>query len=201
MVKSVNEPNAHGTELTRLIEEILHENSLEYQHLSAVACSIGPGSFTGLRIGLSVAKGICYGADLPLIEVPTLQHLSYMHPQNENVFYFPMIDARRMEVYGALLDKNHSFITPPFPCLIEEYDWDTLLADKTVIFTGNGVDKSTPILQKYPSALLYSTPVSAATMAIPAFSRWAKNEWADLAYAEPFYLKDVRITTSAKNQR
>jgi tRNA threonylcarbamoyladenosine biosynthesis protein TsaB len=195
--KTLSEANVHGSLLTVFIEEALKSAGIQFKNLSAVAYSCGPGSYTGLRIGLSVAKGICYGSDLPLIEVQTLQHM--VSELNKFDYYFPMIDARRMEVYGALLNADHEFLLNPFACIVDAYLWDNLLNDKKICFLGNGMHKSRNILNRFPNAFFLSDyALSAATMAAIADKKFNEKEWADLAYSVPFYLKEANVTEAKK---
>jgi tRNA threonylcarbamoyladenosine biosynthesis protein TsaB len=194
--KTLVEQKAHGTQLTVMINAILAENHFTIKDLSAVAYSSGPGSYTGLRIGLSVTKGICYGAEIPLIEVSTL--LSIASDVNENIIRFPMIDARRMEVYAAIVDPNGKFIEPPFACLVEEYDWTNLLKDQKICFVGNGVEKSKPILSQFPNAFFHPGSMSAATLCSIANQKFTNGELANLAYHVPFYLKDANVSPAKK---
>ncbi len=199
--KNVHEQNAHGTQLTVLIENLMAENHLSWKDLSAIAYSHGPGSYTGLRIGLSVAKGICYGSGLPLIEVPTLQHMANRAKEHikEGQLFFPMIDARRMEVYAALIDHEMKFVLEPFPCLVEEYDWAGLLSDKKIFFFGNGLSKSKEILKKYPNACFVDDfQMSADSMCSLADARFNNDQLANLAYHVPFYLKEANVTEAKK---
>lgn len=194
-VKNVNELNAHGTILTVLIEDILKENQLKFSDLSAVAYSSGPGSYTGLRIGLSVAKGICFGTGIPLIAVSTLQHMVYSQGPG---FFFPMLDARRMEVYGAML-KNAEFIIEPFSCIVPEYNWSELLSDKKIYFLGNGMAKSKEILSEFKNAsFIDDYAISAVSMCSLAESKYNKSDFVDLAYHAPFYLKEANVTEAKK---
>ncbi len=189
--KNVNEINSHGTQLTVLVENILQENNLKFTDLSAVAYSSGPGSYTGLRIGLSVAKGICYGVNIPLIDVSTLQHIASTQPAP---YCFPMIDARRMEVYGALLDSNNEFEIKPFACIVDTYDWGSLLKDRTICFMGNGMPKSKEILGKFPNAQFVDDIISATSICKIANDKFNSKQFADLAYHVPFYLKEANVT-------
>lgn len=208
--KSIKEPNVHGTLLTVLIVDILKENHLSFSDLSAVAYSDGPGSYTGLRIGLSVAKGICFGtkntnefkgvpgANIPLIAISTLQHIA-ANPTKKDCFYFPMLDARRMEVYGALLNKENNFIQEPFSCIVDTYNWEELLSDKKVCFLGNGVAKSKEILNAFPNAMFEEGyTISASSICGLADKKFKEKQFADLAYHVPFYLKEANVSVSKK---
>jgi tRNA threonylcarbamoyladenosine biosynthesis protein TsaB len=195
--KSITEQGSHSTQLTVFIESLLKENDVNIEDLSAVAYSSGPGSYTGLRIGLSVAKGICFGAGIPLIEVSTLLHLA--STIQGDVLRFPMIDARRMEVYGALINAQGEFIQPPFACIVDEYNWEEILKDQEICFIGNGVEKSTTILSAFPNAsFAKNNQLSAASICPLADKKMLAGEFADLAYHVPFYLKDANVTASKK---
>lgn len=194
--KTIVEQGAHSSQLTVLIESLLKENNISIKDLVAVAYSSGPGSYTGLRIGLSVAKGICYGASIQLIEVSTLLHISSI--VTENMIRFPMIDARRMEVYSAIVGANNEFIEPPFACLVEEYNWKELLQDQKVCFVGNGVEKSRSILSQFPNAILNTQSISSATICAMADKKFIAGEFVDLAYHVPFYLKDANVSPAKK---
>jgi tRNA threonylcarbamoyladenosine biosynthesis protein TsaB len=194
--KSIVEQGAHSSRLTVLIETLLKENNIAIHQLSAVAYSSGPGSYTGLRIGLSTAKGICYGASIPLIEVSTLVHISSV--VKENMIRFPMIDARRMEVYAAVVGPHNNYIQQPFACLVEEYNWKELLENQQVCFVGNGMEKSRSILSKFPHAVFNTQPISAASICAIAHKKLVEGEFVDLAYHVPFYLKDANVSPAKK---
>jgi tRNA threonylcarbamoyladenosine biosynthesis protein TsaB len=196
--KSIREANAHGSILTVLIEEILKEARLKFSDLSAVAYSDGPGSYTGLRIGLSVAKGICYGSNVPLIAVSTLQHMSY-GLDTTSVLHFPMLDARRMEVYGALLDTDHRFLIDPFACIVDAYNWEELLKDREVCFFGNGMAKSKELLSAFTNASFDDDYlISANTICPVAEEKLNAHQFTNLAYHVPFYLKEANVTVAKK---
>lgn len=196
-VKTIAEQGAHGTQLTPMIESILKENNLKMMGLSAVAYSHGPGSYTGLRIGLSVAKGICFGNDIPLISIPTLQHISSLNT-TPGSFSFPMIDARRMEVYAALLDDQNNFIQPPFACILDEYDWSSLPNEIDIYCMGNSNKKAIEILSAYPKFQFIDSPISASTMCVLAEKKFTAMDTADLAYEVPFYLKEANVSPAKK---
>jgi tRNA threonylcarbamoyladenosine biosynthesis protein TsaB len=195
--KSVDVPNSHGSILTVLIEDILKENQVKFTDLAAVAFSNGPGSYTGLRIGLSVAKGICYGMQIPLIPVSTLQHMAATQAGR---CCFPMIDARRMEVYGALYNASNECILPPFACIVDNYNWQEVFTQNEVCFIGNGMLKSKKILEVFPQAVFNeSYIISAASMCMLAYQQYLRNDVGSLAYHVPFYLKEANVT-EAKNK-
>lgn len=189
----------HGRLLSPFIQKVLSEQDITPHELDAVAVSEGPGSYTGLRIGVATAKGICFGADKPLIAVNSLQSLAMIAiEQNPNVDIFcPMIDARRMEVYTALLDVNSGFIDDVSARIIDENSYAELLKEKRVAFLGNGAEKCKPFIQS-ANATFLDIKHSAKGMIALAVDKFAKKEFVDIAYFEPFYLKDFVATTSKK---
>lgn len=198
---SINEPNAHGTNLTLLIDKLIQASGYTIKDLDAVAYSSGPGSYTGLRIGLSVAKGICFGNNIPLIDVPTLSHITLqaiqLNPDAE--VYLPMLDARRMEVYTALINKELELLIPPFACLLEEFDWDTLNTYHRIAYFGNGALKASSILSDRKNFVqIDNFSLHAGSICSIADKKFNKQEFADLALHTPFYLKNANVTPSKK---
>lgn len=191
---SSSEKNAHSTELTVLIEKLLQEHHISYNELNAIAYSSGPGSYTGLRIGLSVAKGICYGTTIPLISIPTLKHWTNIN-QNASK-YIAMMDARRNEIFMAVYDSSKNEIIPPTSILIDQYNWNELIDSNTIII-GNGISKTKSFISDL-SPIYIEEPVSAETMISLANEKWTNKEFADLAYETPFYLKDANVTLPKK---
>jgi len=193
---------SHSSKLTIFIEEVMQESGISFEALSAVAVGQGPGSYTGLRIGISAAKGICYALDIPLIAVDTLETLTRQvlpleiavpkmrgQPSLPKIFC-PMIDARRMEVYYALFDKTANPLCLPKAEIITSNSFDTLLEDNTVFFMGNGSTKCEPLIN-HPNAIFIAgvTP-SVKGMAGRTIEKFQKKDFENLAYFEPFYLKD-----------
>jgi len=196
-VKSITEQGAHSTQLTPMIESILLENKLSIKDLSAVAYSSGPGSYTGLRIGLSVAKGICFGNEIPLISISTLQHISTLNTQ-PGTLSFPMIDARRMEVYAALIDDGNNFMEAPFACILNEFNWNSLPNNKTIYCIGNSNKKAVEILSTYSNFQFIDAHISASTMCSIAEKKLTELTITDLAYEVPFYLKEANVSPAKK---
>ncbi len=189
----------HGRLLSPFIEKVLNEQKITPNELDAIAVSEGPGSYTGLRIGVATAKGICYGANKPLIAINSLQSLAMIAAeQNQKVdLLCPMIDARRMEVYTALFDLNGSFANDVSAQIIDESSYAELLKEKRVAFFGNGAEKCKPLIQS-PNAVFIDIKHSAKGMISLAADKFAKKNFVDTAYFEPFYLKDFVVTTSKK---
>ena len=199
---------SHASLLSYFIWEILSEEQIKPGDLEAISISEGPGSYTGLRIGVSTAKGLCYGAGIPLIAVNTLQSLAqglFAHMQSEgqqpgdDALYVPMLDARRMEVYSAVLDNKNRFIRRVKAEIIDEYSFNQYLEGHLVYFFGNGSEKCREII-KHPNArFIDGIDPSAKHMATIAEKKYKKRQFEDLAYFEPFYLKDFIATTPRKN--
>ncbi len=190
---------SHSEKLTSFIQEVLVEAKLKLADITAVAVSKGPGSYTGLRIGVSVAKGLCYALDKPLIAVDTLQSMALgMSKVNPSDMYCPMIDARRMEVYTALYDANNNIVEPVSAKIIEEGSFADYLRDHKIVFFGDGADKCQDVLTNH-SNVSFSTKglPSAAYINEIALVKLSKQEVEDVAYFEPYYLKDF-VGTKAK---
>ncbi len=185
---------AHSGLITVLIEKIISHTNYKLNDIDAVAVSKGPGSYTGLRIGVATAKGLCFALDKPLIAINTLEAMAtYIHNhQIKNDFLLcPMLDARRMEVYCAIFDANLKIIIPTKAEIIDENSFKDLLRDNKIIFFGSGANKSFEILKFNPNAQLikdvYPSSVSIGSLAEEAFKN---NNFENLTYFEPFYLKD-----------
>lgn len=192
----------HAAKLTLLIGECLTEVGIALHDLDAVAVSVGPGSYTGLRIGLSTAKGLCYTLEKPLITLSTLAALANTTKINfgeESVVYCPMIDARRMEVYTAIYDNDGNELQSAQPLIIENEDFfQTYFSNKqTVIFSGDGAGKCQSIITN-PYAKFVEQENSAIGMLTLAEAKYHKNDFADVAYSSPLYLKSPNITTPKK---
>lgn len=183
---------SHAEKLHVFIEEILKEAGITVQDLKAIAISKGPGSYTGLRIGVSAAKGLCYALRIPLISVDTLQVLAQKVTQNDGLI-IPMIDARRMEVYSAVFDSNHKKIKEVQAEVLTENSY----ADATEIlyFVGDCQEKCKTVLAKENFVFLPEIVFPSANEMSPiSFEKFTQNDFEDVAYFEPFYLKDFMLT-------
>jgi len=204
-MKETQEGLNHAQFLTVFIEELLAENNFNLSQLDAVAVSKGPGSYTGLRIGVSVAKGLCYGLDIPLIAVNSLEIMgkyaakSLIQYSNEKVFFCPMIDARRMEVYTALYNSVGEEIKPVSAEIIKDDFLLEYLNDSKVLFFGNGAEKCKSQIT-HPNAIFQGPEkTSALFMQILTEVKYNKKEFENVAYFEPFYLKNF-VATIPKNK-
>ena len=199
-VKESHEQKSHASSLTVFIQDILEENSLTTGDLDAVAVSKGPGSYTGLRIGVSVAKGIAYASGLPLVAIPTTLSMYYGGKRlGDYDYYCPMIDARRMEVYTAVYDREGNEIKEISAEIITEVSFSEILDRGSMLFFGDGAGKSSELI-KHPSATFNdSFTISSTDMCLPAFEAYKNKRFEDVAYFEPFYLKDFIATIPRKN--
>ena len=195
--------NNHSELIGVFVQGVLVEAGLEPQNLDAVALSIGPGSYTGLRIGTSFAKGLCYGTDIPLITIPTLkiiaQNAKEKYNIEEDALLCPMIDARRMEVYCCFYDSKLNEVRATEPQIIEENSFADILKDKKVYFFGNGAEKCKQYITHKNAIFLDEVYPLATSMIALSEEAFAKNDFADVAYFEPFYLKAAHVTVP-KNQ-
>lgn len=194
-LKELNERNIHAEVITVFIEELFSTAGKTYQDLDAVAVSSGPGSYTGLRIGVSTAKGLCFALDKPLIGIETMQAMAdgmaAQLPADSNTLLCPMIDARRMEVYTALFDAKGNRIRATSAEIIDDHSFADILQDHQILFFGDGAEKCKASLGRYPNAKFDTEFINSAThLATTAQQKFGASEFEDVAYFEPFYLKD-----------
>lgn len=190
--------NNHSELIGVFVQEVLSEAGLKPQDLDAVALSIGPGSYTGLRIGTSFAKGLCYGTDIPLITIPTLKIIAQNAKEKYNIeddaLLCPMIDARRMEVYCCVYDSKLNEVHATEPQIIDENSFADILKDKKVYFFGNGAAKCKQYITSENAIFLDEVYPLATSMIALSEGAFAGKDFADVAYFEPFYLKAAHVT-------
>src|SRR5690606_18699894 len=188
-IKEENDLNySHSERLHVLISELLEESGLSLSQLDAIAISKGPGSYTGLRIGVSAAKGLCFSLDIPLISVPTLTSLAQRVKGPGSIV--AMLDARRMEVYSAVFDKNKEQIEDTKAVILDAHSYLHLLDQGIVNFIGSGVEKFRNICD-HPNAVFIEDQLpSAREMIFLADKKFSNKNFEDVAYFEPYYLKD-----------
>ncbi len=188
--ESDGEGYKHSEFLHSFIEDSMVNSKLEYEQLMAVSVGIGPGSFTGLRIGLSSAKGICYSKDIPLITINSLEILAHKYRTTNEEILVPMFDARRMEVYFSIFDKNHKLLKSPTSRILSENFFHDFPNKRKVIF-GNGAEKCKSIfnLDGFEYITEISNP-SSKEMGEISYTKFLKKNFANLAYCEPLYLKN-----------
>ncbi len=196
--RELNSANSHAEILNGYIQEVIAESKHSLSDLEAVAVSEGPGSYTGLRIGVSTAKGLCYSLDIPLINISTLQSLAFFTLENieqaiaekENTILCPMIDARRMEAYTAHFNNKIKDVRKVEAEVIDENTYKELLKNNTFVFSGDGSGKYQDFYNNHPNAYFYTEILpSARGMIVLAEDKFNAKDFADLAYFEPFYLK------------
>jgi tRNA threonylcarbamoyladenosine biosynthesis protein TsaB len=205
-LRESHDTKSHASMITVFIDEILKEQGLKVRDLEAIAVSRGPGSYTGLRIGVSAAKGIAYASSLPLIGIDTTlsmfmgfkeKYLStIVNP--ENAFFCPMLDARRLEVYCAVYDYSGKVVNKISAEVITEDSFRDIPESEKIFFFGNGADKCRDIIKRKNSYFNSEFVISAAHMLVPAYQSLMAIDFQDIAYFEPFYLKDF-ITSKPRN--
>lgn len=191
-IVSIREDNpgklVHSERLHNLIEEVLHESQIDKKQIQAIGVSEGPGSFTGLRVGVSAAKGLCFALDIPLIAVPTLEVLA-RQVQTETGFIIPLLDARRMEVYAAVYKPDFTVHQKTFVEEINENSFSEY-KEQEVFFIGDGSEKLKSKYSSSKAGFLENRFPSAREMGPAAYSRYKISDFEDVAYFEPYYLKE-----------
>ena len=185
---------SHSAALGVYVDEAIRFIQSNHFPLDAVAVSEGPGSYTGLRIGVSLAKGLCYGSDIPLIAIPTLKIMAARFTPSSS-YLCPMIDARRMEVYSALYDGNLNEVEPVRAIIVDEDSFRDLLYQKEIVFFGNGADKCKTIIRSSNAVFEDGVYPRASNMIDEADKAFVRKTFVDAAYFEPFYLKEFQATT------
>ena len=199
--KESSAPKAHASLTAVFIQDMLSERGLTIADCDAVCVSMGPGSYTGLRVGVSTAKGLCFGSRKPLLAVGTLDTLAaqaYAEAEADGDYRFiiPMVDARRMEVYTAVFE-NGVQITETAPAIIDENSFSDLLEQGPCLFIGDGAGKCADVI-KHPNARFQQCNPMASAMLSPALDAYKEKRFEDVAYFEPFYLKEFVATVSKK---
>jgi tRNA threonylcarbamoyladenosine biosynthesis protein TsaB len=213
-LRESREERSHARLLAVFIEEVLKEQSTSVDLLDAIAVSKGPGSYTGLRIGVSTAKGMAYGSKKPLIAVDTLESLATTVSRKDlqaalpessalisagSILYCPMIDARRMEVFTALFNDNMQKIESVSAKVIDKGSYQDLLKKHVICFFGNGAAKCREMIRHKNAIFLDGIETSAVHMLPVAWHKWQQKQFEDVAYFEPFYMKEF-IATIPKNK-
>ncbi|PQJ68962.1 tRNA (adenosine(37)-N6)-threonylcarbamoyltransferase complex dimerization subunit type 1 TsaB [Polaribacter butkevichii] len=190
---------SHAEVLHPFILDVLNEANLTSNQIDAVAVSKGPGSYTGLRIGVSAAKGLCFAFDKPLISIKTLESLAYAISVDEGVI-ISMLDARRMEVYAAVFNKNHDQVRDIKAEIIDENSFAEYLEAGKVTFLGDGAHKCKDVITHKNAVFVDDKFPSAKEMAQLSYDKYKKNDIEDVAYFEPFYLKDFVVIPEKKKK-
>ncbi|CAL1520891.1 tRNA (adenosine(37)-N6)-threonylcarbamoyltransferase complex dimerization subunit type 1 TsaB [Chitinophaga sp. MM2321] len=182
----------HAATMVLFIQQLLKDQGVTAAELDAIAVSAGPGSYTGLRVGVATAKGLCYAWDKPLLAISTLHMMAQGLKdalKDDTVYYCPMLDARRQEVFTAVYDADLNPVMPPQALILEASSFQEMLAQRKICFFGDGSPKWEQLLPATTNAIFVTYKMSAAHMAPLAEQAFSKNEFVDLAYFSPFYLK------------
>ncbi len=198
VLKEICEANfSHAEKLHHFITDTLRDAKLDFKDLNAIAVSKGPGSYTGLRIGVSSAKGLCFALDIPLISILTLASLAHA-TKVKSGYIIPLLDARRQEVYTAVFDSNYTIIKKTYNHILEDNSFSEYLEFEKVTFLGDGANKTSDIVKHSNATFLEGYFPSAKEMVFLSYQKFLKSTFEDVAYFEPFYLKDFYVTTSKK---
>lgn len=197
-VKELNSGGySHAEKLHPFIQDCMQEAEVSFDQINAVAVGKGPGSYTGLRIGVSAAKGLCFANDIPMISINSLEILANICTEDKGVI-IPLIDARRMEVYSAVFSSAHKQLRETQAEIIDETSFSSYLEDSTVYFLGDGAEKCKAVI-KHPNAVFIDDAhPSTKEMASLSYTKFQDQAFEDVAYFEPFYLKDFVATQEKK---
>ncbi|MHB1107989.1 MAG: tRNA (adenosine(37)-N6)-threonylcarbamoyltransferase complex dimerization subunit type 1 TsaB [Lutibacter sp.] len=197
-LKELNDGNySHAEKLHKLIEQVVLEAKIELSHLKAIAVSKGPGSYTGLRIGVSAVKGLCFALDIPMISVNTLQSLA-LSVSIDKGYKIPLLDARRMEAYSQVFNDKNEKIRDVHAEIIDSDSFSEFLNADIVYFFGDGAEKCKEIITHKNAVFIDGKFPSAKEMSVISYEKYSKNEFEDVAYFEPFYLKEFIGVISKK---
>ena len=186
----ISDGYTHAEQLTLFIEEVVGSANITLKDIEAVALSMGPGSYTGLRIGTSTAKGLCYSLEIPLLAISTLKAMAFAMAENKTkAIYCPMIDARRMEVFSALFDENNNEVRGVQADVVGEQTYAKFLINE-VLFFGDGALKCKEIISHKNAKFIEGINPSAKNLGILANAKFENKDFEDVAYFEPYYLKD-----------
>lgn len=194
-IKELNSANySHAEKLHLFIEDVLKDANLIMTNIDAIAVSKGPGSYTGLRIGVSAAKGLCYALDKPLISVSTLKSMAaQLEEINKGAILIPVLDARRMEVYSAVFDSRLNQIRETRAEIVDENSFKDYISNKQVHVLGSGAEKIQNVFNKDNITYHIDIVPSAKEMASLSFEKFKEKDFEDVAYFEPYYLKDFMV--------
>ena len=197
----IKEPGAHAEKLLLLVDEVFEKAGLSFADLDAVAVSQGPGSYTGLRIGVSTAKGIAYALEIPLIGINTLQAMAASQSVAPGDYVVAVLDARRKEVYTQTFGDSLQELSPIEAVVLEEGVFGSILEKGRVYFVGDGVEKVKEEVKSANALFIadWAISLSAKNMGVLASEKHARQEWEDLAYFVPNYLKEFKALQSTKN--
>ncbi len=185
----------HAAWLHQTVVDILQRGNNTPTQLDAVAVTLGPGSYTGLRVGLAAAKGFCYALNIPLIGVSTLELIAFAVHEEAVDLICPMIDARRMEVFTAVYDKSLQMKVSPIATTLDQHSFAAILADHQLLFCGNG-SKKFQAIHSSANAAFTNKEANCSQLAQLSYKYFLKKKFSDLAYVEPYYIKEFQFTTA-----
>jgi tRNA threonylcarbamoyladenosine biosynthesis protein TsaB len=196
----IHREQSHAAKLAVLVQDVVRLADIEMSAIAAVAISSGPGSYTGLRIGTSTAKGLCYALSIPLVAVGTLELLAAQvnRENHRRAWLCPMIDARRMEVYCLLADADRNLVQGVAAKIIDEHSFADELEQNRILFFGNGSGKCRVVINHPQATFIAGVTPSAAGMGPLAWEKFRQGKLEDVTYFEPFYLKEFRIKKPAQ---
>jgi tRNA threonylcarbamoyladenosine biosynthesis protein TsaB len=192
-----SDPKQHAAFLHSAISKILLKNDIQINQLKAVGVTNGPGSYTGIRVGLASAKGLCFSLKIPLITYNTLEVMSLVATEtikDENALYCPMIDARRMEVFTALYSYGLKEVIPPTAMVLDENSYQAFLGQYYLYFFGNGSKKLKDVTNNIPSSAFVDVEISSQAICYFSWEKFKRNQFANVAYTEPLYIKEFHST-------
>lgn len=195
---SNNDNKKHAAFLHTAIQNILQENDMSFSALKAVGVTGGPGSYTGIRVGMATAKGICYALGIPLILCNALEvmaHSAIKITKDNEGLYFPMIDARRMEVFTAVYDSNLKEIEPPSALVLEDEYFRKFLSKHRCYFFGNGSEKLKQSIVDSNNTFLINTEISPSSLSWICWEKYRQNDFVNVGSSQPLYIKDFYTAT------
>jgi tRNA threonylcarbamoyladenosine biosynthesis protein TsaB len=200
--REIDTPRSAASQLAVMIHEVINESQCKASDLQGIVVASGPGSYTGLRIGVATAKGLCYALNIPLIAINTLQLLGYQGKdllqnlevkEQHNILLCPMLDARRMEVYCMLLDDNLNEVEPTQAKIIDAHSFENYLEEKVIYFIGEGAAKCKEIITHDNARFVTDINPKATRLGELGYAKWNQSAFEDVVSFEPFYLKDFLI--------
>lgn len=201
--REIDTPRSAASQLVVMIREVINESQHKTKDLQGIVVASGPGSYTGLRIGVATAKGLCYALNIPLIAINTLHLLAYqgkdllqnseVKEQHDEILFCPMLDARRMEVYCMVLDNNLNEVEPTQAKIIDNHSFENHLAQKVIYFLGEGAEKCKDIISHANARFITEINPLATRLGELGYAKWNQSAFEDVVSFEPFYLKDFLI--------
>lgn len=195
---SSNVQKEHAAWLHPAIKEALNKSGKKVTDLTAIGITSGPGSYTGLRVAMATAKGLCFALNIPLIAVNTLESMASMAVEEQTDYICPMIDAKRMEVFTALYNKNLSSIILPCAMILDKNSFSTPLLDKKILFFGNGINKFEKIIYN-KNAIFKNLIFNSLYLSVVTYSKFVKSDFSLLSLTEPLYLKEYNTFFISKS--